>query len=191
MQHRFGNPEAWAKRFDDPARDQWQNPDLVVSILALKPGDSIADIGAGTGYFTVRLAKAQPMATVYGVDIEPDMVDYLRKRASHEGLKNVVGVVGSAESARLPQPVDIALIVDTYHHLPDRLAYFRDLRRSLKDGARVAIVDHRKDVLEGPPAHFRLSLSQIEAEMLQAGYRLSDAHDVLSKQHFLIFQASK
>jgi ubiquinone/menaquinone biosynthesis C-methylase UbiE len=188
MQHRFENPAEWAKRFDDPKRDDWQKPDLVVSLLAAKPGEVVADIGAGTGYFAVRLAKAQPMATVYGVDIEPDMVEYLRKRSSSEGLPNMVGVVGSAESAQLPQPVDLALIVDTYHHLPNRLAYFRDLRRSLKPGARVAIIDHRKDALEGPPAQFRLTLSEIEAEMQVAGYRLVERHDVLSRQHFLIFR---
>ncbi len=191
MDHRFDDPERWAKMFDDPARDAWQMPERVVATLALQPGQSIADIGAGTGYFAVRIAKAQPRATVYGVDIEASMVAHLGKRAVAERLTNVVPVQGSSESPNLPQPVDTALIVDTYHHLPNRVAYFSALRRSLKPGARVAIVDHRKDALEGPGAHFRLTFEQITEEMRQAGYRLDARHDILPRQHFLVFRAAE
>jgi SAM-dependent methyltransferase len=84
--------------------------------------------------------------------------------------------------------VDVVLVVDTYHHLPNRPVYFRELRRSLKPGGRVAIVDFRKDAPDGPPAHFRFTPEQIAAEMKEAGYRLEATHDFLPRQHFMVFQ---
>src|SRR5262245_29666846 len=150
MDHRFDDPVRYAKSFDDPARDGWQLPARVIDALTLSPTASVADIGAGTGYFSVRIAKAIPRGTVYASDVEPSMVDYLRKRAAGEGLKNVVPVLAGAATPNLPRPVDLALIVDTYHHLPDRPAYFRNLRKSLASGGRVAIVDFRKDSPDGP-----------------------------------------
>jgi cyclopropane fatty-acyl-phospholipid synthase-like methyltransferase len=188
MQHRFDDPAKLAKSFDDPKRDAWQLPDRVIAALQLKEGMTVADIGAGTGYFTMRLAKVSPKVAVYAADIEPSMVEYLKKRAASEHLMNVVPVLASASGPNLPAPVDVALVVDTYHHLPNRAAYFRDLRKSLAPGGRIAIVDFRKDAPEGPPVHFRFTPEQIEAEMAQAGFRLDVRHDFLPRQHFLIFK---
>jgi SAM-dependent methyltransferase len=157
----------------------------------VKTNQSVADIGAGTGYFSVRLARAVPSATVYAVDIEQAMLGYLRKRAEAEHLKNIVPVLASSASPDLPQPVDLVLIVDTYHHLPNRVAYFRDLRKSLKPDARVAIVDFRKDAPEGPPVEFRFTAEQIESELGEAGYRLDARHDFLPRQHFVIFRVAR
>src|SRR6476469_6893578 len=93
MEHRFDDPERYAKSFDDPARDGWQLPARVIEALALSPTASVADIGAGTGYFSVRIAKAIPRGTVYASDVEPSMVDYIRKRAAGDRLKNIVPVL--------------------------------------------------------------------------------------------------
>src|SRR5262245_6447472 len=101
MEHRFDDPERYSKSFDDPARDAWQMPAKVIDALAIAPGQQVADIGAGTGYFTVRLAKAQPAATVFAVDIEPAMVAYLTKRAAAEHLANVRAVQTAPDSADL------------------------------------------------------------------------------------------
>ena len=188
MEHRFDDPERWAKSFDDPARDQWQMPSRVIEALGLKASESVADIGAGTGYFTVRLAKAAPTATVYAVDIEPAMVAHLAKRAKAEQLANVVAVQAGSDRPNLPQPVDLVLIVDTYHHLPNRVAYFKGLSASLKPSGRVAIIDFRKDSPEGPPVEFRFMPEQIESELRQAGYQVDARHDFLPRQHFLIFR---
>lgn len=190
MQHRFDDPERYAKSFDDPARDAWQMPSRVLETLALSPGASVADIGAGTGYFAVRLAKAIAGGTVYAVDIEPSMLDHIRKRALGEGLKNVVTLEASGTSPNLPRPVDVVLVVDTYHHLPNRPAYFRALQQSLAADGRVAIIDFRKDSPDGPPPEFRFEADQIIAEMNQAGYRLDAKHDFLPRQHFLVFRPS-
>ena len=187
MDHKFDDPARYAKSFDDPARDTWQMPSRVIEALALKPGMKVADIGAGTGYFSMRLAKT-PGVSVYAVDIEPKMVDYLTKRAAGEHAKNVTAVLAGAASPNLPEAVDVILVVDTYHHLPDRPSYFRNLRKSLKPGGRIAIVDFRKDAPEGPPVHFRFTPQQIADEMKQAGYQLHASHDFLPRQHFLIFR---
>jgi len=182
---RHFDPEAAARIFDDPARDAWQMPDRVIAALACKPDRIVADIGSGTGYFTVRLARS--VAKVYGSDIEPGMVSYLARRASREGLANIVSVQASPDSPNLPEPVDLILIVDTYHHIGKREAYFRRLTASLKPGGRIAIVDFKPDSPEGPPAEFRFSPQQIESEMSAAGYTLAAKYDFLPRQNFLVF----
>ncbi len=188
MQHRFADPERYAKSFDDPARDGWQMPGRVIDVLKMSPDTSVADIGAGTGYFTVRLAKAVPRGIVYAVDVEPSMLEHIRKRAAGDHLQNVVTVQASSVSPNVPKPVDLVMVVDTYHHLPNRPAYFRELTTSLTTEGRVAIIDFRKDSPQGPPPQFRFEADQIIGEMKQAGYRLDARFDFLPRQHFLVFR---
>jgi ubiquinone/menaquinone biosynthesis C-methylase UbiE len=188
MQHRFTDPERYAKSFDDPARDGWQMPGRVIDVLKMSPEKSVADIGAGTGYFTVRLAKAVPRGMVYAVDVEPSMLEHIRKRAAGEHLQNVVTVQATGVSPNVPKPDDIVIVLDTYHHLPNRPAYFRELTKSLATGGRVAIIDFRKDSPQGPPPQFRFEADQIIGEMKQAGYRLDARYDFLPRQHFLVFR---
>jgi cyclopropane fatty-acyl-phospholipid synthase-like methyltransferase len=123
-QHSFEGAEQWAKEFDDPDRDAWQKPHEVIQALALKPDAVIADIGAGTGYFSVRLAHMVPKGRVYGVDTEPDMVKYLAERAKRDGLKNLIAVHAAPDDPRLPEKVDLIIMVDTFHHIEGRDRYF-------------------------------------------------------------------
>ena len=187
MEHHF-DPKESAKSFDDPARDAWQLPDRVIAALNLKRGQIVADIGAGTGYFSVRLAKSKTAPKVYASDIEPSMVSYLRERAVKESLNNMIAVQAAADQPNLPEPVDLVLIVDTYHHIGDREAYFRKLAKSLKPGGRVAIIDFKPDSPEGPPKEFRFPLEKFKSEMGNAGYKLTAQHDFLPRQQFLIFE---
>jgi SAM-dependent methyltransferase len=190
MQHRFDDPERYAKGFDDPARDAWQMPARVIDALALGAGAKVADIGAGTGYFSTRLAKAAAKPDVFAVDIEPAMVGYLTKRAAAEGLANMRAVQASADSPNLPEPVDVVLVVDTFHHIGNRAAYFVGVRQRLRPGGRVAIIDFRKDAPgEGPPAAFRFTPDQITADMTAAGFVLDAQLDFLPRQHFLVYRA--
>jgi cyclopropane fatty-acyl-phospholipid synthase-like methyltransferase len=129
-----------------------------------------------------------PKGTVYAVDIEPNMITHLKTRAATEKLANVTPVLASAESPNLTQPVDVILIVDTYHHIGSRKAYFQALRSKLKPGGRIAIVDFRKDAPDGPPAEFRFTPEQIKKEMAEAGYAIDAEHDFLPRQLFLIFK---
>lgn len=190
MERHFDDAAQWAKEFDDPTRDQWQMPDKVLPALGLKRGQTVADLGAGTGYFSVRLARSAAAPKVYAVDIEPSMVDYLRKRAATEGLKNIVAVQASAESANLPEPVDLILIVDTYHHIADREVYLRKLAASLKPQGRLAIIDWRRGGPMGPPEEFRFAPDELRQELAKAGFKQIAQHDFLPNQLFLIFSRS-
>jgi ubiquinone/menaquinone biosynthesis C-methylase UbiE len=187
FEHRFEDPDEWAKSFDDPARDDWQLPERVIEALTLKPGARVADVGAGTGYFTVRLAKSPAAPRVYAVDIEPSMIEHVRRRAVAEGLKNVTVVQAGADRTNLPEPVDVVLIVNTYHHIPNRVAYFQALKAAMSPGAKLAIVDFRKDSPSGPPVEFRLTPDQIGAELAQAGFALHASHEFLPRQHYLVY----
>jgi ubiquinone/menaquinone biosynthesis C-methylase UbiE len=190
MEHRFEDAEKWAKSFDDPSRDEWQMPGRVIDALGLTPGQIVADIGAGTGYFTVRLAKAPAAPRVYAVDIEKSMVEYVRQRAAKEGLKNVTAVQGASDRTNLPEPVDLVLIVDTYHHIPNRPAYFRELKKSMKPSARLVIIDYRKGAPSGPPEQFRFTPDQISAELGKAGFTRQTQHDFLPRQMFLVYRVN-
>lgn len=162
MEHRFDNPTESAKDFDDPSRDAWQMPERVIAALKLKAGQSVADIGAGTGYFSVRLARSSADLHVYGVDIEKSMVDYLRSRAAMEGLPNITVVHAGEDSPKLPAAVDVVLIVDTYHHIGNRVDYFRRLSASLKPGGPLAIIDFKPDAPMGPPESFGSRLRRFD-----------------------------
>jgi len=187
-QHSFQGAEKWAHVFDDPERDAWQKPHEVIQALALKPDARVADLGAGTGYFSARLANMLGQGRVYAVDIEPDMVRYLEERAKREKLANLLAVTGAPDDARLPDKVDLILLVDVYHHIEDRVAYFQRLRNALRPGGRVAIIDFRLDSPEGPPRAARIGPEAVLAEMTAAGYRLAADHAFLPRQYFLIFK---
>jgi SAM-dependent methyltransferase len=116
------------------------------------------------------------------------MLDHIRKRALGDRLTNVVTLLSSGSSPNLSRPVDVVLVVDTYHHLPNRPAYFHELQKSLAPGGRVAIIDFRKDSPDGPPPEFRFEAGQIVGEMKQAGYELDAQYDFLPRQHFLVFR---
>jgi len=190
-QHSFGDAEKWAKVFDDPERDAWQKPHDVIQALALKPDAIVADIGAGTGYFSVRLAHMLPQGRVYGVDTEPGMVKHLADRAQREGLKNVTAVAGMPGDPRLPEKADLIVLVDVYHHVEDRERYFRQLQKSLKAGGRVAVIDFRMDSPVGPPKSARIEPDRVKAEMKRAGYALAQEHAFLPNQYFLVFQPTR
>jgi SAM-dependent methyltransferase len=187
-QHTFKDAEKWSHVFDDPERDAWQKPHQVVQALALKPDARVADLGAGTGYFSARLANMLPKGRVYAVDIEPDMVRFLAERAKRENLRNLVAVAGKADDPSLPEKVDLILLVDVYHHIEDRTRYFGKLRQSLRPGGRIAIIDFKLDSPQGPPVSARVAPGTVKDEMKAAGHALGAEHGFLPFQYFLVFR---
>ena len=191
MPHRFEDAEAWAKHFDDPQRDAWQKPDAVIESLELPPDAIVADVGAGTGYFTVRLARAVPQGRVIATDVEPDMVRYIDERAEKEGLTNVTAVKNAPGDPGLPEPVDLVFLCDVVHHVADRPAFFSAAAGKLREGGRVVIVDFEPDAPEGtpgPPARHRLSVEALAGELQQAGLKLLRAdRDTLPYQYIAVF----
>lgn len=187
MHHRFDDAEHWAKVFDDPARDAWQQPDRVIAALELSPAMVVADIGAGTGYFAMRLARAVPRGQVIATDIEPDMVKYMTERAKREGLGNVRAVVTPPADPQLPEAgVDRILVVDVWHHIDDRAGYARALARALKPGGRLAIVDFTAAATHGPPAEHRLPPDEVLGELRSAGLTASLSPTALPEQYIAI-----
>ncbi len=189
MHQRFHDAERWSKIFDDPERDAWQKPDEVLRALAPAPDAKVADIGSGTGYFAVRLARAVPQGRVFGADIEPDMVKFLNERAAKERLPNLASHRAAPDDPRLPEPVDLVIVVNTFHHIGGRERYFGRLRESLRPGGRVAIIDFRPDSPVGP-RHGRIGADRVGAEMARAGYRLAAEHGFLPYQYLLVFEPS-
>lgn len=187
--HSFSDPKKWSATFDDPERDKWQMPDRVIAALALRPTDLVADIGAGTGYLAVRIARQLGSGTVFAVDVESKMVEHLAQRAKAAGVTNLRTIAGTETSANLPEKVDVVVLLNVYHHISGRPDYFKRLQSSLKPGARVAIIEYRPESPRGAPKHFRLSASQIEAEMKSAGFRPAGSHDFLPYQSFQVFRS--
>jgi len=169
------------------SRDQWQQPDKVIAALGLKPGDTVADLGSGGGYFTFRLAHAVVKGKVYAVDVDRDMLALVAERAKKEAPSIVETVVAKPNDPVLPGTVDLVFTSNTYHHLDNRVAYFTNLRKYLHPGGRVAIIDFdRRAWIEGLLRHYTPS-EFIQREMEQAGYVLQKNNDFLDRQSFLIF----
>ena len=187
-QHTFSDADKWSQVFDDPKRDAWQKPHEVIQALDLKPDALVADIGAGTGYFSVRLAHMVPKGRVYAVDTEPDMVKHLAERAKRDGLTNLTPVSAQPADPKLPEKVDLVLLVDVYHHVENRERYFKALSNSLKADGRVAIIDFRVNSTSGPPKSARIAPERVKAELKSAGYTLVQEHAFLPNQYFLVFR---
>jgi ubiquinone/menaquinone biosynthesis C-methylase UbiE len=175
-----------------PGRDDWQKPDAVLALLGVGPGDRVADLGAGGGYFTFRLAEAVGgSGRVYAVDVDDDMVEYLEQRARELEAANVTVVRGAYEDPKLPDgEIDLVLVCDTYHHIADRTAYFRGVLADLAPNGRVAIVefDGRGGGFAQTFGHFT-DPAEIAREMREAGYEQLATHDILPRQSFQIFRA--
>jgi arsenite methyltransferase len=168
--HTFADAQAWTNVFDDPARDEWQRPDEVLRALELIPTMTVADIGAGTGYFAVRLARAVPAGEVIATDLEPDMVRYLNERAQREQLPNLRAIHSThATSGLAAASVDRILMVNVWHHIADRVDYARDLAAALRLGGKLFIVEFSLTAHRGPPASMRVTPEQVIAELQNAG----------------------
>lgn len=190
MHHLHGDPAAYIASLEDPARDAYQKPDEVLKALALREGETVADIGAGSGYFTVRFARAVGSAgRVYAVDVSPDMIRHLNHRLRDTDIRNVVPVLSDPDDPLLPDAsVDRFVIVDTWHHIDDKEKYLGLLKRMLKPGGQVVHIDFQKrDLPVGPPAGMKIAREDLVKQMEAAGFRLLAEHGFLPYQYFLVF----
>lgn len=174
-------------------RDGWQHPERVITALEIRPGDHVAEIGAGSGYWLSRLSQAVGSeGRVYAVEVEPELVEALEARVAKEGFTNVEVILGAYHDPRLPDgQIDLAMTCLTYHHIDGHVDYFRALKVDLREGGRVVHLDDRPDS-PAPISWFQSAghwtdPQEIVEEMREAGYVRSQAFDFLPAQSFQIF----
>lgn len=185
-QHRHPprSADEYAKVLESPERDAWQQPHKVIQALALRKDEAVADIGAGSGYFTRRLAHHA--AKVYAADVDPKLLE----KTTASSPANVETILATPDDPRLPPAgIDTIFICDVLHHIEGRPAYYAKLKSSLKPGGRIVIVDfYKKKLPVGPPPEMKLSPEQVKNEFTAAGFALAKSHGFLPYQYFLEFK---
>ena len=188
------DPQAYIAMLENPARDAYQKPEEVIRALALKPGETVADIGSGSGYFTLRLAAAVgDRGRVYGVDIDPEMIRHLNRRVRDAGVRNVQTVLSDPGDPLLPVgSIDRFVIVDTWHHIENQAEYLALIKKMLKPGGQVVMIDFQKRELPvGPPLAMKIAREDLVHQMETNGFRLAREHTFLPYQYFLVFAAAR
>lgn len=174
----------YAKILEDPSRDAWQKPRDVVMALDLKPADTVADIGAGTGYFARRFAARA--RKVYAVDIDENLLAYARSKAP----ANLETIVAAPDDPHLPRrSIDVIFFCDVLHHIRNRQQYYAKLDEVLKPGGRIIVIDfYKKPLPVGPPPSMKLSEQEVVQEFRQSGFVLKRRMNTLPYQYFLFFE---
>ena len=176
---------------EGPDRDAWQRPEQIMDHLRIGEGSVVADLGAGGGWFTIRLAqRVGPNGRVYAEDVQQEMIGSINRRVEREGLTWVKTVLGTPVDPQLPGPVDVVLIVDAYHEMDDPVALLRNVRKALKPLGRVGIVEFTKAGHgPGPPMEERVDPDKVIADAKAAGLRLESRGNFLRYQYLLMFVA--
>jgi SAM-dependent methyltransferase len=188
MKHDFSDAGKYAKGFDNPERMAWQKPDHVVTLMAIEPGMTVVDLGAGTGFFEPPLAQAVgPQGKVLALDVEPNMIEHLTSRARDAGLAQVEArVVAPDDPGLAAGSVDRILIVNTWHHIDDRGAYSAKLRDALRPGGAIYVVDFEKTSAKGPPAEHKLEPREVIAELEAGGLAAQQVEEDLPEQYVVV-----
>jgi ubiquinone/menaquinone biosynthesis C-methylase UbiE len=188
---RHRNPadfERYLEKLEGPDREAWQKPDRLIAAFGLRPGDVACDVGAGPGYLALRMARAVGTGgAVYAIDVEPRMVDALRRRARVAGMKNIRTILSEPGRGALPpRRCHLILIVNTFHHFPDGAAYLRRLASRLVPGGRIVVVDfHRRELPVGPPIEHKVSRADFLAVAREAGLERIRERRFLPYQYFV------
>ncbi|RMH09197.1 MAG: methyltransferase domain-containing protein [Nitrospirae bacterium] len=191
--HQAGNIEEYIQSLERPSRDTYQQPDRVLQALNLQPGMAIADLGAGSGYFTRRFAHAlDPAGLVIAVDVDPRMLEYNQAHLANSNASAPVKfILALPDDPSLPaQSVDLIFLCNVYHHLTNHAAYMAKAKAALKPNGRVAIIDFYHDARSGVlgfPKHHLVPRERVIHDMEQAGFQLLKEHTFLPRQYFLEF----
>jgi arsenite methyltransferase len=184
------DPAAYIGALEDPKRDSYQKPHEVLSALKLRPGEVIADIGAGSGYFTFRLAHhVGAKGKVYAVDVSPDMIRHVNRRARDLKAANVVSLLADPGDPLLPErSVDRFFVCDVWHHVENPTKYLAAMKKALKPGGEIVMIDfHKKELPFGPPLQMKIAREDLIGQMEANGFRLAKEHTFLPYQYFLVF----
>jgi ubiquinone/menaquinone biosynthesis C-methylase UbiE len=176
----------------DPKRDVYQKPDEVMQALRLRPGEVVADIGAGAGYFSIRLAEGVgPTGHVYAVDINADAVRNLNQRIYDARLPNISTILAVPANPLLPRPVDRFVFVNVWHHIEDQSGYLGLMKGLLRPGGQIVMIDfHKRDLPVGPPVAEKIAREDLLKQMQTHGFRVREEHTFLPYQYFIVFEPS-
>jgi SAM-dependent methyltransferase len=186
----FAEVEKYIAFLDRPDRAAWQRPDEVVAALGLQGDETIYDLGAGSGYFSFRLALAVPRGKVVAADLEPEMIRHIHHQAMMEGVTNLIPVIIKADDPQVPREADLVFVCDVLHHVQDRAGWLKKAASEMKSGARFVLIEFKEGKLpEGPPEAAKIPRKQLIELMSQAGLPLeSEKPDLLPYQVFLVFR---
>jgi len=190
MHRLHGDPKAYIGALEDPQRDAYQKPHEVLTALNIKPGEIIADIGAGSGYFTFRLSHfVGDKGKVYAVDVSPDMILHINRRIRELKTNNVVTLLADPDDPLLPdRSVNRFFFSDSWHHIENQSKYLSLMKRMLKPGGEIVMIDfHKKELPVGPPMQMKIAREDLIKQLDGNGYRLTKEHAFLPYQYFLVF----
>ena len=179
---------SWLER---PERDAEENPQAAIDALGLKSGMVVCDLGAGSGYYSIRMAqKVGAQGKVYAVDIQPGMIKLLEKRIKDEKLKNIVPVLSTANDPKLPDnEIDLMILVDVYHEFDQPQMMLKKIRKSLKDEGRLVLLEFRKEDPKVPiREEHKMSIQQVKAEMEAEGFEIAEVKEHLPWQHMIFLK---
>jgi ubiquinone/menaquinone biosynthesis C-methylase UbiE len=185
----FEEVEDYISFLEREDRAIWQEPDAVVQALGLAGDEIVADVGAGSGYFTFRLAQVVPRGRVVALDIDPGMIRHIHHRAMTEGIENVEAILSEADDPQVPDGVDVVFICDVLHHVSDRRAWMSKIVSKMKHGARLVLIEFKEgDLPAGPPSSLKIPKSEMVSLLDGVGLKLAEEKTgVLPYQYFLVF----
>ena len=190
MHRLHSDPKLYLGALEDPKRDAYQKPQEVMGALGLKAGEVIADIGAGSGYFTFRLTHhVGDRGKVYAVDVSPDMIRHINRRIRELKATNVVSILADPDDPLLPHAsVNRFFFSDSWHHIDNQTKYLSLIKKMLKASGEMVMIDFHKKVLPvGPPIHMKIAREDLIKQMQSNGFRLTKEHTFLPYQYFLVF----
>jgi arsenite methyltransferase len=188
------DPKGYIAALEDPKRDAYQKPHEVVHALSLKSGEVIADIGAGSGYFTFHFARhVGEKGRVYAVDVSSDMILHVNRRIRELKTSNVVSILADPDDPLLPdQSVDRFFVCNVWHHIENQTKYLSLMKKMLKPGGEVVMIDfHKKELPVGPPMRMKIAREDLIKQMTGNGFQVVKEHTFLPYQYFLIFAPTK
>ena len=188
----------WANGYiamlERPERERFQRVDLIFAALGLRTGEKVADVGAGSGYFTIPVAReVGPSGIVWAVDVVPEMLDYLSRRLRMEKLENVRMILAKRDDPMLPAgTIETIVMIDALHYVTDRVAFAAKLRHALVPRGRLVLIDYRPKPWEerpwGPPPEQQIPREKLDEEMVEAGFKVAEQFDFLPEQYFVIYR---
>ena len=186
----FAETEEYIAFLERPDRARWQKPDEVVAALHLTGNETVADVGAGSGYFTFRFARALPRGKVIAIDVDPEMVRHVHHKVLSDKISNVEAVLADPRDPTVSREADVVFVCDVIHHVEDRDAWLRRMFSEMKPGAKLVVIEFREGPLPvGPPEAVKIPKAKVTAMLRDAGFSLRlDDPKLLPYQTFLVFE---